>query len=248
METVLVLGATSGIARPLCGILAARGCRLILAGRDVPALDEMAATLRSTASREPLVEPFDALDFAGHAEFFSRCLRHVGEDSLGVVLCYGFLPDQRATEVDFDEARRTIDVNFTSAVSVLNLAANELERRRAGYVCVITSVAGDRGKRSNYLYGAAKAGLSCFLEGLRNRLHPVGVPVLTVKPGYVDTKMTRGRVDPKSWLVASPERVARDIDRAIRRRRNVIYTPWFWRWILGAARMLPECVLKRLRF
>jgi short-subunit dehydrogenase len=112
---------------------------------------------------------------------------------------------------------------------------------------VISSVAGDRGRGSNYVYGSAKAGLSAYLSGLRNRLFAHGVAVITIKPGFVDTSMTAGRLDPKSPLVATPERVAADIDRAIRRRRNVVYTPWFWWPIMIIIRSIPESIFKRLR-
>ena len=146
-----------------------------------------------------------------------------------------------------DEARRAIDLNFTSAVALLAPLASYLEGRRSGYLAAISSVAGDRGRQSNYTYGAAKAGLTAYLQGLRNRLYRSGVHVLTIKPGFVDTPMTRGLVNPNSPLVASPKRVARDIDRAIRRRRNTIYTPWFWRPIMLVVRLVPEFIFKRLK-
>ena len=132
-------------------------------------------------------------------------------------------------------------------MALLAPLANYLESRRRGYLAAISSVAGDRGRQSNYTYGAAKAGLTAYLQGLRNRLYRSGVHVLTIKPGFVDTRMTQGRVNPNSPLVASAARVARDIDRAIRRRRNVIYTPWFWRPIMLAVRALPEFLFKRLK-
>ena len=124
------------------------------------------------------------------------------------------------------------------------MAANHLERRGAGYLAAISSVAGDRGRQSNYTYGIAKAGLTAYLQGLRNRLFHAGVHVLTINPGFTDTPMTRGKVDPKSPMVASPERVARDIDRTIRKRRNVLYTPWFWGPIMMIIRLVPESVLR----
>src|SRR6516164_9862855 len=125
--------------------------------------------------------------------------------------------------------RQSLDVNFLSAAELLEIAAAYFEPRRSGFIAAISSVAGDRGRQSNYTYGAAKAGLTAYLQGLRNRLWRAGVHVLTVNPGFVDTPMTRGRINPNSLLVATPERVARDIDRALRRRRDVLYTPWFWR-------------------
>jgi short-subunit dehydrogenase len=247
-EKILVLGATSGIAEALCRVLAARGCSVIVAGRDISKLERIAADLgiRNPAA-QARAESFDALDFAGHAAFFERCLAHVGGDLDGVILCYGYLADQATAQADFDETHRTIDVNFTSAVSILDIAARCFEARGRGYIAAISSVAGDRGRQSNYTYGAAKAGLTAYLSGLRNRLFHAGVHVLTIKPGFVYTAMTEGKVNPKSPLVASPEKVARDIDRAIRRRRNVLYAPWFWRIILGIVCAIPEGIFKRLR-
>lgn len=193
------------------------------------------------------VELFEALDFATHAAFFERCLARFDGELDGFVLCHGYMTNQETTEQDWDEAQRTIDVNFTSTVSLLMLAANYFELRKKGYIVALSSVAGDRGRMSNYTYGAAKAGLSAYLQGLRNRLHRAGVQVLTVKPGLVDTPMTAGLLDPQSPLVATPEKIARDINQAIHKRKDTLYSPWFWRFIMGLIRVLPERVSKRLK-
>ncbi len=155
--------------------------------------------------------------------------------------------DQDIAEQDFAQARQMIDVNFTSAVSILGCLADYFRGRRSGVIAAISSVAGDRGRQSNFIYGATKAGLTVYLAGLRNRLHPLGVHVLTIKPGFVATAMTVGRVNPNSPLMATPERVAADIDRALRRRRDVLYTPWFWRWVMLIIRAVPERLFKRLK-
>ncbi len=247
-EKVVILGATSGIARSLARLMAARGCRLILAGRDLEQIERVAADLRLRYRSEVIVEPLDALDYAAHAPFVERCVQRFAGPIDGVVLCYGFLANQPDAQQDTTVLRRTIDVNFTTAAALLELfAARLVEQKRGGYLAAISSVAGDRGRQSNYAYGAAKAGLSAYLQGLRNRLFHEGVHVLSIKPGFVDTAMTQGRINPKSPLVASPERVARDIDRALRRRRNEIYTPWFWRIIMAVIRIIPESLFKRLR-
>jgi short-subunit dehydrogenase len=246
-DSILVFGATSGIARALSQRLAGRRCRLVLTGRNREELDRQAADLRLRHNVPVAVELFDALDFAAHASFFDRCVAACEGKLDGVVLCHGYLADQKQTESDWDAARRTIDINFTSAVSLLSVAANHFERQRSGFIAAISSVAGDRGRQSNYTYGAAKAGLTAYLQGLRNRLHCAGVAVITIKPGFVDTAMTQGIVNPNSPLLVSPERVARDIDRAIRRRQDVLYTPWFWSPILRIIRAIPERVFKRLR-
>jgi decaprenylphospho-beta-D-erythro-pentofuranosid-2-ulose 2-reductase len=246
-RTVLILGATSAIARALAAEFARAGSALILAGRDMEELERSAADLRLRHGVDAAVEPFDALDFDSHPAFFRSCTARVrGEaDEFGVVLCHGYLPDQRQAASDAAVARRVIDTNYTSAVSVLNLAADHLEQRRGGFICGLSSVAGDRGRQSNYLYGSSKAALSTYLQGLRNRLSRAGVRVVTVKPGFVDTKMTFGL--PGMFLVATPERVAKDISRAIRRGRSVVYTPWFWRPIMLIIRTIPEFIFKRMK-
>jgi decaprenylphospho-beta-D-erythro-pentofuranosid-2-ulose 2-reductase len=247
MEKVLILGATSGIARALGRVLAERQVELVLAGRRLSDLERDAADLGIRGGTRARAIAFEALDFDGHAAFYRRAQDLAGGPFDGVVLAYGYMTDQDVTEKDFAEARRTVDVNFTSALSILNVVANDMEERRSGWIAAISSVAGDRGRQSNYTYGASKAGLSAYLGGLRNRLHASGVHVLEVKPGFVDTPMTQGLLDPNSPLVASPETVARAIDRAIRARKNVVYTPWFWRGIMTTIRSIPESIFKRLK-
>ena len=122
-----------------------------------------------------------------------------------------------------------------------------LAAQEYGFIAVISSVAGDRGRQSNYLYGAAKGGLSVYLQGLRNRGKHCGVHVMTVKPGFVATQMTVGLVDPKSPLVAQPEQVAKDIVRGLKKRKNIVYSRWFWRYIMLMIRSIPEWIFKRLR-
>ncbi len=246
-ETVLVLGATSGIARALCRLLAIRGDRLVLAARDDEALATLAADLTTRTAAHPETVAFDAVDLAGAAAFFERCLAAAGGAFDGVVLCFGTLPDQEAAFRDPDAARAALEVNLVAPIVLLDLAAAHLEERGHGWIAAISSVAGDRGRQSNFLYGSAKSGLSAYLSGLRNRLAARGVHVLTVKPGFVDTAMTQGVVDPRSPLLASPEKVARDIERAIRRRRDVLYTPWFWRVVMLVIRNIPERVFKRMK-
>jgi decaprenylphospho-beta-D-erythro-pentofuranosid-2-ulose 2-reductase len=246
-ESVAILGASSGIARALCHRLAARGCRLILAGRSLGELHALAADLEVRYGQLAVVETFDALACDDLPDFVTRCLGHFDGKLACVVLCYGYLAPEVGVPADPAAARRTIEINFTSAVLILESFARDFERRRWGSIVAISSVAGDRGRQSNYLYGAAKGGLTIYLQGLRNRLHGAGVHVLTVKPGFVDTAMTAGRIDPSSPLLASPERVARDIDRALTKRALVLYTPWFWRAIMALIVMVPEIVFKRLK-
>jgi len=165
----------------------------------------------------------------------------------GVVVCYGSMHDQQQAQTDWNLTDQMIQTNFTSVVSLMNLLAEYFAEQKAGYLAAISSVAGDRGRQSNYLYGCTKAALSAYLQGLRNRLYRLGVHVLTIKPGIVDTPMTDGLVNPDSFLVSSPQQIGRDIDRALRKQKTVLYTPWKWWWIMGIIRWLPEQVFKRLK-
>lgn len=244
---VLILGATSGIAQALAHRLAHEGRSLLLAGRSGDELQRMATDLKLRYHVQADVVRFSALDYQSHSTFFENCIVLTSGRLDGVVLCYGDMLPQAATETSFENARHVIDVNFTSAVSILSLAANYLEERRTGFIGIISSVAGDRGRQSNYTYGAAKAGLTAFAQGLRNRLHKSGVHVLTIKPGFVATRMTAGLLNPKSPLVASPDRVARDIVVALARRRSVVYTPWFWGPIMTLICAIPERIFQRLK-
>jgi len=246
-QTVLVLGASSGIARALCRDLARRGRPLILTGRNAEELERIAADLRVRFEVPVAVEVFDAIEFSEHPELFARCVGHAGGRLETVILCHGWMTEQRRTEESFEDARRTMDVNLTSAVSLLHLAAEHMTEHGEGVIAAISSVAGDRGRQTNYTYGASKAGLQAYLSGLRNRLYHHGVHVLDIRPGLVATAMTDGLVNPKSPLVATPETVASDILRAIEKRKNVLYTPWFWRMIMAVIRCLPEPVFKRLK-
>jgi decaprenylphospho-beta-D-erythro-pentofuranosid-2-ulose 2-reductase len=243
-EAVLILGATSAIARHVAASFAARGHALFLAGRDVAEVERLAADLRLRHNVETAAGRFDAEDYEGHRAFVKDVVRRMG-DLEGVVVAFGYLGEQEAAEKDYEETFRVIDRNFTAAVSVLNHCAEFFETRRAGFIVAISSVAGDVGRRSNYLYGAAKGGLNVYLQGLRARLFRAGVRVLTVKPGFVDTPMTFGR--PGLFLVASPAEVGEKIVRATLRGSDVTYVPWFWRFVMLAIKLTPERVRKRLR-
>ena len=242
---VLITGATSSIARAVAHRFAEAGYALVLAGRDEGELARDAADLRLRHGVAVRTLAFDATDFAAHPGFVDACLHGGGAALEGVVVCHGYMAEQDDAARDFSLARRMIDVNYTSAVSVLNLLADYFERRKSGYVCAVSSVAGDRGRGSNYLYGSTKAALSTYLQGLRNRLAKAGVTVVTVKPGFVDTALTFGR--PGMFLVATPQRVGADVFRAVRKGRSVVYTPWFWRGIMGIIKAIPEPVFKRMK-
>ena len=241
---VLILGATSAIARAAAASFAARGYPLYLAGRDHAELERLAGNLKIRYGIDVRCGLFDAEDYAGHATFISRVRTEVGA-VYGVLLAFGHLGEQRLATQDARALELIVAVNFTGAVSILEHCAEMLERQRAGFIIAISSVAGERGRQSNYLYGAAKGGLSIYLQGLRNRLFGAGVSVLTVKPGFVDTAMTFGR--PGLFLLAEPEQVGEQIVQALERGADLIYIPWFWRYIMFAIRLLPEALFKRLR-
>ena len=244
MKKVMLIGATSGIAQALANQLAQSGASLVLLGRSAAKLDLMAKDLRLRRGATVETDAFDFDAFDNHAPAIDRAIERLGGVDLAIV-CHGSLGDQKACEQDFRLAEAEFRTNCLSAMSFLAHLANRMEERGAGCLVAISSVAGDRGRQSNYIYGAAKAGLSAFLQGLRNRLFPKGVHVLTVKPGFVDTPMTAHLK--KGLLMASPERVARDILRAAESGRCVLYTPWFWRWIMLVIKLIPETVFQRLK-
>ena len=243
--TVLILGAGSAIARAVAAEFARRGYDLLLAGRDSEDLESLAADLAVRHGVRTEGRVFDALAFDTHRDFVEACRKASGDSLAGAVLCFGYLGDQALAQQDLSEATRIFDTNLVGAVTILSLLANHFERQRAGFLCALSSVAGDRGRQSNYMYGAAKAGLTVFLQGLRNRLYPSGVRVVTIKPGFVDTSMTFGRKG--MFLVASPEAVAGRIVRGILGGRDQVYTPSFWRPVMLAIRLIPEKVFKRMK-
>jgi short-subunit dehydrogenase len=245
VPSVLILGATSAIASALAREFATHKFDLVLGGRDREELSALASDFSLRYGVRAGVLPLDALDTQSHASTLRSFLAEAGNALEGVVVCMGYLGDQAKGQCDWEEARRILETNFTGCVSALNILANHFEPRRAGFICAISSVAGDRGRQSNYLYGAAKAGLSAYLQGLRNRLFHAHVKVITVKPGFVDTRMTYGHSG--LFLVASPESVAKGIFRAIVKGKAVVYLPWFWRPIMLVVRSIPEAIFKRLR-
>lgn len=240
--SVLILGAASDMGRAIARRYAEAGRALILAARSPERLEADAADLRLRFKADVRMAAFDALDTAGHAAFL---------DGLGalpdtVVCVVGLLGDQAESQRDVDAARRVIDTNLTGPASILGETANRMEARGSGTIIGVSSVAGERGRASNYVYGAAKAGLTAFLSGLRNRLSKAGVQVITVKPGFVRTRMTEGMPLPGA-LTAEPDEVARAVLAAEAKGRDVIYVRPVWRLIMLVIRTLPETVFKRTK-
>jgi NAD(P)-dependent dehydrogenase (short-subunit alcohol dehydrogenase family) len=243
---VLIVGATSAVAQAVARRFVRRGWNLFLAGRDEAALEALAADLRVRGDATIVTGRFDASSVPP-PETWELAAGAFPRGLDGVLVCHGSLLDERSGLLDGEEIRRTIDVNFTSVAVLLGEAAEYFAERRRGFIAAISSVAGDRGRQSNFCYGAAKAGLTAYMSGLRNRLHSRHVHVLTIKPGIIDSPMTRGLdIGPKP-LVSTPDRIAADIERAIVRRRDTVYSPWFWRPIMGIITVIPEALFKRMR-
>ena len=242
MPHMLILGATSEIARACALRFAQEGWDLCLAGRRLDALSTMAQELHDKTGRTIDYAEFDALNTATHARLWAS-----QKDRTDAVLCaVGLLGDQIAARHDEYAADRILRANFIGLVPLLSMAADTFEQRRSGIIIGISSVAGDRGRGSNYLYGSAKAGFTAFLSGLRARLSPCGVRVLTVKPGLIASPMLEGRDLPRQ-LIASPETVANDLATAVRKGRHTLYTPWYWRCIMLVVKHLPESLFIRLK-
>ena len=241
---LLIIGATSAIAQAYARIRAREHDELFLVARNAERLQILSADLQTRGARIAGVLAWDATAYDRQPDLLPAVLEKLGGLD-AVLVAHGTLPDQKAAERDAALADREIRTNFLSVVSVLIPIAGYFEKQGHGTIAVISSVAGDRGRRSNFIYGSAKAGLSAYLSGLRGRLRECGVAVLTIKPGFVDTPMTAHLK--KGLLFASPERVAAGIDRAIRRRKDVVYLPGFWYWIMLVIRLLPEFIFKRLK-
>ena len=241
MSILLVLGASSDLAKATARCYADKGYDLILAGRDQEELKRDALDLQIRFKVNATAVKFDALNTSVHQNFYDS----LSPKPDGVLCAVGYLGNQAKGEQVPAESLTILETNFLGCVSILNIIANDFERRRAGFIIGISSVAGDRGRRSNYLYGSAKAGFIAYLSGLRSRLFRAQVQVLTVKPGFVSTRMTEGMNLP-SFLTAKAETAAKDIMNAQQKGRHVVYTLWFWRWVMMVIRLIPEFVFKKL--
>ena len=243
-KTVLIAGATSAIAQGIAAGFARRGYEVLVAGRDLEETGRIAADLAVRYGVKSRALSFDATDFGSHQRF-ADALFQGGAGLTGVVVCFGLLGDQATAAADPLAARRIVDVNFTGAATLLAPIANHLERQGSGFIAALGSVAGDRGRQSNYIYGSAKGALALYLQGLRQRLAKHNVTVTTIKPGFVDTRMTFGM--PGLFLVADPAEVGEAAVRAILAGKSVVYLPWFWRFIMLIIRSIPESIFMRLK-
>jgi decaprenylphospho-beta-D-erythro-pentofuranosid-2-ulose 2-reductase len=238
---ILVLGATSAIAMAVTRQLVTPAAHFFLVARSKDKLTAVAQDLlvRGALRVDMIVTDLD--DTQAHPQMLAVATSQLGTIDLAL-LAHGVLGDQAAAERDYFVAEQILGTNFLSAVSLLTWLANYCESQGRGTLAVISSVAGDRGRKSNYVYGASKAALNAFLSGLRNRCDRAGVQVLTIKPGFVATPMTVHI--PKNRLFATPEHVARGILKAVRKRKDVVYVPWFWRPIMAIIKAVPERIFK----
>jgi decaprenylphospho-beta-D-erythro-pentofuranosid-2-ulose 2-reductase len=243
MQRVLIIGATSAIAEATARLYAERGARLHLVARNRPRLDAIADDLLVRGAPEVTHATLDVNDFAAHAGALDGAWASLGEVDV-VLIAHGTLPDQNACETSVETALAEFTTNGTSTIALLTLIANRMQTAGRGSIAVISSVAGDRGRGSNYLYGSAKASVTAFLSGLRQRMAKHGVAVITIKPGFVDTPMTRDFKKGALW--AKPDDVAAGIVKALDKGRAVVYLPWFWLGIMTIIRCIPEFLFKRL--
>jgi len=239
---VLILGATSDIALALAELFAEKQYLLMLAARDVTRLQTTKSDLEIKYGITVQLYSFDSLKPETHAAFYAQL-----EEWPDIVICvFGYLGDHTRALTDWDECQRILLTNYTGAVSILNTVANDFEKRGQGTIVGISSVAGERGRQSNYFYGSAKAGFTAYLSGLRNRLSRSNVHVITVKPGFVRTGMTDGLPEPP--FAADPEVVADHVLRAMDRQLPLVYAPGVWAWVMRVIRNLPRFVMRRVGF
>lgn len=241
MKYLLIIGAGSDVARPLASLYAKEGYGIFLASRNYDQLALDANDLAIRFNVDAHAYRFDVTETSTHQQFIES-LPHI---PYGIICLAGILGVQHHSENDFNEAKKVLDANFTGLVSIVHIIAKIFEDRKEGFIVGVSSVAGERGRKSNYVYASAKAGFTAFLSGLRNRLHTSNVQVMTVHPGFIRSKMIAGRKTSK-LITATPEEVARDIFRAQQSGKDFVYSKWYWRFIMLGFTMIPESIIKKL--
>ena len=242
-SAVLALGATSAIAEATLRLFAARGARFYLVARNPDKLATVAADLKTRGASSVAIHVMDLDDTAAHPAMLEAAAQNLDTIELAL-LAHGVLGDQEQAEKSYLAAEAILGTNFMAPVSLITWLANYFEAAHQGTLAVISSVAGDRGRKSNYVYGASKGALTIFLDGVRNRIDRAGVHVLTIKPGFVATPMTAHL--PQGPLFAPPSKVAAGILSAIEKRKDVVYVPAFWAIIMLIIRMIPRRIFKKL--
>lgn len=242
-ERIAVFGGSSAIAHASMKGFAQDACEIALIGRDPDKLQSVAQDLKVRGAQVVHIITADLSDSNNHAQVLQSCL-----DSLKVIdralICYGSLGNQTSDEKDTAATERELTVNFLSQATLLTHLAQIMEKQKSGQIAIVSSVAGDRGRASNYIYGSAKAGITAFAAGMRARLRAHKIQVLTVKPGFIATPMTAHLS--QGPLFASADRAGQLIEKAMRNRRDCVYVPGFWRAIMFVIRHIPEILFKRL--
>jgi len=244
MKRVLIIGATSAIANACARLWAVEGSEFFLVARNAEKLERTAADLRARGAKSVATYTMDLAELQAHSNMVESCVQSLRQIDIALI-AHGTLPDQKLCEQDVNVALKEFANNGTSVISLLTVLSSQFERQRCGSMAIISSVAGDRGRPSNYVYGTAKAAVSTFCEGLRARMFKLGVHVMTIKPGFVDTPMTQGLKLPK-LLLAKPDDVARLILGGLQCKKAVLYTPHFWGLIMLVIRTLPVFLFKRI--
>jgi hypothetical protein len=243
LKKILIIGATSCIAENCARLWAARGEHIFLVGRNQEQLKTIQNDLKVRGASKVGVYTMDANDHRAHEKMLDKAeIELEGIDT--VLIAYGTLSDQKSCEQSLELSFKEINTNALSVIALLTILANRLEVKSNGTIAIISSVAGDRGRSSNYVYGSAKAMITTFASGLRQRLHKSNISVLTIKPGFIDTPMTKEYQ--KGLLWAKPSVVAKTIVRAIDNRESEIYVPFFWRFIMITIKLLPNYIFNRL--
>lgn len=242
MATVLILGATSYMGRALAKKFASKGFDLQLAARNIDDLTPLQSDLSIRYGIHCTLHGFDAHLIDSHNSFWSNLPI---TPSISIV-AFGYMDDNQKAIHSKESFLNTVTVNYTGAISILNIISRTYKERATGIIVGISSVAGDRGRGSNFIYGSAKAGFTAYLSGLRNEVFQYGVHVMTVLPGFVYTRMTEELKLP-GLLTATPDEVAESIYNAIEKRKNVLYIKWMWKWIMLIIRNIPETIFKKLK-
>ena len=243
MSNILILGATSSIAKHTTRLFAADEHSLYLVARNEDKLAAMKQDMLVRGATDVHYETLDLADDSQHQNLIKRVTDSMGSIDT-VFIAYGTLADQNKSATNYENTLKELQINCLSVISLLTILANQLEHQGSGSIAVITSPSGDRGRQSNYIYGTAKGALTIFLQGLRNRLSKSNVHVLTIKPGFVDTPMTKDFK--KGFLWVNPDVISKGIYNAINKKREVVYLPFFWRYIMIIIKSIPEKLFKHL--
>jgi len=243
MDYILIIGAKSDIAKAIVKLFSKNSYNFYLAARNCQELKEFAKkTMFENGNTVKCIE-LEILETNKHTDFYNS----IKVKPLCVISTVGYLGNQKLAQIDFNETKKIIDSNFTGIISLLNIIVNDFEKKKRGTIIGLSSVAGDRGKQSNYIYGAAKSAFTVYLSGLRARTFRSNIKIITVKPGFVLTKMTQNLKLPK-YLTTSTSIVANDVFNAFKSNKNIVYTSWIWRWIILAIKLIPEQIFKKMKF